>query len=692
MKTKSLLLCAVLVIMGNLLFAELVFNYSLMKSISETINVSDGTVLGDSQNNDISFNNLPIGFEFTFNGQSYQQISVNSNGYIVFGTSADNSYCVLANGSNNQVFAGLNTHLVPRTGTNPGNIQIKTIGQSPTRKCIIQWKHYKRIDSSATEDLNFQIILTETYNTLRVDYNQSVYGQSTNANLVYVGLRGLISSDLYNLSTSTDWWDTNCGASSLDGCLLTSSVYPLTQFSITFEPSNTELPPTCAEISFPQNEETGVGLLCSLGWSYSGNVMLDGYKINLGTNNPPSNILNNRIINQAMYSLVNLVSPNTTYYWQVIPYNSNGDAFNCPIWSFTTGNTQEALYLPYNHLVDDCLIPNLNQGVLSRDENQDGISWISVSGEANTGDFAYSLPGNLTQNKNDWLIFPPFYMNVETNYKIKFYAKTNAIAGGEQLRVSLGTSNNAQDMSLTDNSQTFSIISNAYFLIETIVTPTEDGIYYVGVQGFTPAQGSSLFIDDIDISEIGEVFYPPRNLSSQIVNGSVLLSWDAPEEGEPNGYRVYRDDVLLNSTLLTMTNYTDTNPLASTAIYHVTAVYVDGEVESGPSNQISVSLTANQDCTNNQKLSLIKSVYPNPFNPRVQICYELPSFSDVNIDIFNVKGQRVNQQRLNGLNRGLHHFVWNGTDFRGNKVGSGVYTVRLSTSQQSERVKVMLIK
>jgi hypothetical protein len=30
--------------------------------------------------------------------------------------------------------------------------------------------------------------------------------------------------------------------------------------------------------------------------------------------------------------------PGTTYYWQVIPYNNEMSAGQCPVWSFTVGN------------------------------------------------------------------------------------------------------------------------------------------------------------------------------------------------------------------------------------------------------------------------------------------------------------------------------------------------------------------
>ncbi len=70
----------------------------------------------------------------------------------------------------------------------------------------------------------------------------------------------------------------------------------------------------------------------------------DGYYLNLGTDNPPTNILNmqDNGINLT-YNATNL-NGGTTYYWQVVPYNANGNTNECPVWSFTTyGNAPEEI-------------------------------------------------------------------------------------------------------------------------------------------------------------------------------------------------------------------------------------------------------------------------------------------------------------------------------------------------------------
>jgi hypothetical protein len=59
-----------------------------------------------------------------------------------------------------------------------------------------------------------------------------------------------------------------------------------------------------------------------------------GYKLYLGTTNPPSDL----VLNSTTENTYNTgpLTANTTYYWRVVPFNANGDGLVAPIWSFTT--------------------------------------------------------------------------------------------------------------------------------------------------------------------------------------------------------------------------------------------------------------------------------------------------------------------------------------------------------------------
>jgi hypothetical protein len=84
--------------------------------------------------------------------------------------------------------------------------------------------------------------------------------------------------------------------------------------------------------------------------------------------------------------------------------------------------------------------------------------------------------------------------------------------------------------------------------------------------------------------------------------------------------------------------------------------------------------------------------YPNPFNPETKISFELPSATNVSLDVYNVLGQRVVNLIEATLPAGSHTVTWKGQDEAGNKVASGIYLYRLTTATDVETKKMILTK
>ncbi|NQV49334.1 MAG: T9SS type A sorting domain-containing protein [Candidatus Marinimicrobia bacterium] len=87
----------------------------------------------------------------------------------------------------------------------------------------------------------------------------------------------------------------------------------------------------------------------------------------------------------------------------------------------------------------------------------------------------------------------------------------------------------------------------------------------------------------------------------------------------------------------------------------------------------------------------ITSVYPNPFNPTVNISYSLPRAEEVSIQIYNALGQEVYSSKLN-LQAGQHVFTWNGLDQHRLLVGSGIYFARITISDAHQMVKLTYLR
>jgi PKD repeat protein len=93
--------------------------------------------------------------------------------------------------------------------------------------------------------------------------------------------------------------------------------------------------PDCTTPVAPLNGAANVSITTNLQWNSVADAT--GYTLYFGTNNPPTNVVNG--VNQGnvlLYDPANNLAYSTTYYWKVVPYNANGSAQNCTVWSFTT--------------------------------------------------------------------------------------------------------------------------------------------------------------------------------------------------------------------------------------------------------------------------------------------------------------------------------------------------------------------
>jgi hypothetical protein len=84
--------------------------------------------------------------------------------------------------------------------------------------------------------------------------------------------------------------------------------------------------------------------------------------------------------------------------------------------------------------------------------------------------------------------------------------------------------------------------------------------------------------------------------------------------------------------------------------------------------------------------------YPNPFNPETTIAFTIPSPTNVKIDIFNIRGQRVKPLVDENYIEGEHRVVWDGTDNIGRSVSSGIYFYRMIAGEHVEVRQMMLMK
>ena len=83
---------------------------------------------------------------------------------------------------------------------------------------------------------------------------------------------------------------------------------------------------------------------------------------------------------------------------------------------------------------------------------------------------------------------------------------------------------------------------------------------------------------------------------------------------------------------------------------------------------------------------------PNPFNPETTIGFSLASSTPVQLEVFDMLGQKVRTLVSQTLPSGSHQAVWDGRSDAGIKAGSGVYLYRLQAGEFTQMRRMLLIK
>lgn len=258
MKSLKLLQLCLFFILGLCIYGQNANDYLFNSTLGSYTEISGGTVLGTTSNDDQSFigttsggtgtqtgAGFAIGFTFLYRGIAYNYFAVNTNGWIRLGTgtfSIANSYVPISviGTSFENVFAAIGRDLQGQTGS---ELSYLLTGSSPNQCLVIQWKNYRRYNVSS-ESYNFQIRLYETTNIIQFVYGAFTVNY-TGTTHPQVGIKGLVNTDYHNRTTTSDWSATTKGSSNTATCTLTTTVKPVSGTTFTFTPpSGPTNPPT----------------------------------------------------------------------------------------------------------------------------------------------------------------------------------------------------------------------------------------------------------------------------------------------------------------------------------------------------------------------------------------------------------------------------------------------------------------
>jgi hypothetical protein len=300
------------------------------------------------------------------------------------------------------------------------------------------------------------------------------------------------------------------------------------------------------------------------------------------------------------------------------------------------------------------------------------------------------------------------------------------VVGDETITVSGGNANNGSgtppawtNPSFTPSATYSLTLIGAGPWTVTIATTALWGAFYQNGQWYTAENvgGSIVFNISAVKDQIVEIILGdqdptlPVELSSftatMTSQNLVSVMWVTQSETNVNGYYVYRgmnsdlQEAATVSPLIPATNtsqqqmyqYTDSEVFDPGTYYYWLQVQdLDGSIQFHGPTTVYFDNGNNPGTPVIPKVTELKSVYPNPFNPSTTISYSLAKAETVDFVIFNSRGQIVRSFNEGNKGIGNHSFNWFGDDQNGKPCSTGVYFIKMNAGKDSFIRKAVLMK
>lgn len=177
-------------------------------------------------------------------------------------------------------------------------------------------------------------------------------------------------------------------------------------------------------------------------------------------------------------------------------------------------------------------------------------------------------------------------------------------------------------------------------------------------------------------------------------DGYTVLGWNHSQDTDFQFYKLFRNQTqdftgLEPIAQLIETSYRDDAVTTGQEyFYMLKAVDANGNESEGAVTSSIVSVDGKQLP---EAYSLSQN-YPNPFNPTTQIEFALPEASDVLLEIYNIRGQKIRTLHTGHVPAGFYTSQWDGTNDMGLGVASGTYIYLMKAGNKTFTKKMVYMK
>ena len=189
----------------------------------------------------------------------------------------------------------------------------------------------------------------------------------------------------------------------------------------------------------------------------------------------------------------------------------------------------------------------------------------------------------------------------------------------------------------------------------------------------------------------------PSGFMISLADNSLELSWSAVSDEDFQYYVIDKSaDPLFEtdqygSFHTTELSLIDPDYYAGNIVYYRLAA-IDYAGNRG-NNTVTISTSAlSLEMENVPNTFSLQQNYPNPFNPSTTLQYELPNDEFVNIIIYDMLGNVINNLVHDNQNSGYKSVQWNATNNQGQQVSAGVYLYSIEAGEFRQTKKMILLK
>ena len=184
-------------------------------------------------------------------------------------------------------------------------------------------------------------------------------------------------------------------------------------------------------------------------------------------------------------------------YVAFVMTNDNGNGWFVDDVKISGQSTENPASLPYQYgfeAADDWKIENYGVGSSWTIEENNSIYSASEGTKYARYRFSSSTPANT------WYISRGITLVKDKTVKIEFDYNTGGFGGIEQMKVAIGKTKTAANLTTTLWSSE-ELANTAWETATVEFTPTEDGVYYLGFHAYSEPDQMYLFLDNVKVSE-----------------------------------------------------------------------------------------------------------------------------------------------------------------------------------------------